>query len=269
MRIGLKCGQWGWSFAELEESWRAADEAGFALISCFDRITSAPRGLRAWDAVALLVAMSAVAKRAHLTAHMLNATLRHPVILASQLAVAQALSGGRLEAGVGAGAKYWEVHDNRPLGIPFPSHSTRLARLEALCRTLPALWRGETVTDETLGLRDVSLGPLGISPPSLVLGGRSDQILALAARYGDGWDAIDSSPDQFGQLADRLDAECRTTGRSRPIDKSVQVWVSQLGDLNPRSLLRQYEDRGCTTAIFVLHLERGADPVRRLADRVL
>ena len=115
MRIGLKCGQWGWSFAELEESWIAADRSGFHLLSCFDRVTSAPRGFRAWDAVALLVTMSAVTERARLSAHMLNSTLRHPVVLASQLAVAQALSRGRLEVGLGAGAKYWEAFDSKPL----------------------------------------------------------------------------------------------------------------------------------------------------------
>ncbi len=248
MRIGVKCGQWGWSFAELDESWRTAESCGFTLLSCFDRITSAPRGLRAWDAVALLVAMAAGTERIRLGVHVLNATLRHPVVLAGQLAVAQAASRGRIEVGLGAGAKYWEAFDNHPLGIPFPSHAARIARLEALCRTLPALWHGETVTDQVLGLQGVSLGPLGIEPPSLVLGGRSDGILALAARYADGWDAV---------------------GRARSIDKAVQIYVSELADKAVRALLRRYEDLGCTTAIFILHRERGPDAVRRLADIIL
>lgn len=264
-----QCGQWGWSFTELEESWRRAEESGFALLSCFDRITSAPRGLRAWDAVALLVAMAKTTERVRLSVHMLNATLRHPVVLASQLAVAQAASRGRLEVGLGAGAKYWAPFDNRPLGIPFPSHATRIARLEALCRTLPALWRGETVSDEVLGLREVSFGHLGVEPPSLVLGGRSEGVLTLAARYADGWDAVDSEPDKFEQLARRLAGVCHAVGRARPIDKAVQIWVSALPDTDPRALLRRYEDVGCTTAVFVLHRERGPDPVRRLADAVL
>lgn len=269
MRIGVKCGQWGWSFAELEESWRAAEESGFALLSCFDRITSAPRGLRAWDAVALLVAMAKTTEHIRVSAHMLNATLRHPVVLGSQLAVVQAASRGRLEVGLGAGAKYWAPFDNQPLGIPFPSHATRIARLEALCRTLPPLWRGETVRDEVLGLREVSLGHLDIEPPTLVLGGRSEGILALAARYADGWDAVDAEPDEFEQLARRLDAACHAVGRARPIQKAVQIWVSALPDTDPRALLRRYEDVGCTTAVFVLHRERGPDAVRRLADAVL
>ncbi len=31
MRIAIKTGQWGWSFDELIESWRTAEEAGFDL----------------------------------------------------------------------------------------------------------------------------------------------------------------------------------------------------------------------------------------------
>ncbi len=157
--------------------------------------------------------MAKTTERIRLSVHMLNATLRHPVVLASQLAVAQAASRGRLEVGLGAGAKYWAPFDNRPLGIPFPSHATRIARLEALCRTLPALWRGETVSDEVLGLREVSFGHLGVEPPSLVLGGRSEGVLTLAARYADGWDAVDSEPDKFEQLARRLAGVCHAVGR--------------------------------------------------------
>lgn len=268
MRIGVKCGQWGWRFDDLVEAWHSAEYCGFELLSCFDRITSPPRGFSAWDAVALLVAMAGETQRTRLGTHMLNATLRHPVVLASQLAVAQAASRGRIEVGLGAGAHYWAPYDNDPLGIPFPSHTTRIARLETLCRTLPALWRGETVTEEVLGLREVSLGPLGIEPPPLILGGRSDAVLAVAARYADGWDAVDSTTQEFEQLSRRLDELCTVEGRKRPIDKSVQIWASELADMDPRALIRQYEALGCGTIVFILHRERGSDAVKRLADSV-
>ena len=40
MQIGVKPGQWGWSFDELTASWRAAEEAGFDLLSCFDHVSA-------------------------------------------------------------------------------------------------------------------------------------------------------------------------------------------------------------------------------------
>src|SRR5436305_466454 len=78
MRIGIKPGQWGWSFGELVASWRVADEAGFDVISCFDHVTAQPTGAAAWDAPTLLSAMAGVTIRARLAVDVLNSCLRHP-----------------------------------------------------------------------------------------------------------------------------------------------------------------------------------------------
>ena len=61
-----------------------------------------------------------------------------------------------------------------------------MARPEGCCLALPALWRGERVTDEALDLSDASLGPIGIDPPRLVVGGGSARAIGIAARYADG-----------------------------------------------------------------------------------
>ncbi|MGH2680297.1 MAG: LLM class flavin-dependent oxidoreductase [Actinomycetota bacterium] len=104
--------------------------------------------------------------RIRLGVHVLNASLRPPLLLAGQLAVARASSGGRLEIGLGTGSWHLARHDHRVAGIPFPSFAERVRRLEACCRALPALWRGEAVSDEILGLDGASLGPLGRLPRS-------------------------------------------------------------------------------------------------------
>ena len=109
MRVGVKPGQWGWSFDELEASWRAAENAGFDLLSCFDHVTSAPEGQSAWDGPSLLAAMAAATGQIRLGIHVLNASLRHPLLVAGQIAVAQAASGGRVEVGVGAGSPFRPV----------------------------------------------------------------------------------------------------------------------------------------------------------------
>src|SRR5438094_10505077 len=103
MRIGVKPGQWGWTFDELTTSWRAAEEAGFDIISSFDHVSAAPAGLAAWNAPSLLVAMAGVTERVALAVDVINVSLRHPFLLAGQLAVAQAASRGRVEVGLGAG----------------------------------------------------------------------------------------------------------------------------------------------------------------------
>lgn len=268
MRIGVKPGQWGWSFQELETSWAVAEEAGFDLLSCFDHVTAAPAGLAAWDAPSLLTAMAARTRRIGLAVHVINASLRHPLLLAAQLAVAQAAGGGRLEVGLGAGSPHLAKFDHLATGIPFPSLPERLQRLEACCRVLPALWRGETVTVDSLGLREASLGPLGIDPPPIVVGGISDGVIDIAARHAEGWNAGSQDPDAFTELSRRLDDACRRLGRAE-ITRQVQLFARDVRPAGLRSLLRRFEDAGAGTAVIVLHEERGPDAVRRLADAIL
>lgn len=241
MRIAVKTGQWGWSFDELIASWRTAEDAGFAMLSCFDHLTAAPGGKTAWDAPSLLCVMACETEQIPLAAHVLNTSLRHPFLLAAQLAVAQAASGGRVQVGLGGGSGFARL-DHKTTGIPFPHFKQRLARLEACCRVLPALWRGEQVTDESLGLAGASLGPIGIEPPRLVLGGKSEEVLRLATRYADGWNAVELDPAEYARLSSRLDALAQDAGRDRPLVKEVQIWVRDLNLLRARGQLERFED---------------------------
>jgi alkanesulfonate monooxygenase SsuD/methylene tetrahydromethanopterin reductase-like flavin-dependent oxidoreductase (luciferase family) len=201
MRIGVKTGQWGWSFDELERSWSAAEEAGFELLGCFDHVSASPRQVAAWDAPTTLAAMAARTTRIAIAVRVLNVCLRHPFLLAAQLAVAQATSHGRLDVGLGAGSFWLARSDHETLGIVFPSLEDRIERLDAVCRTLPAIWRGERVTDELLGLSDANLGPIDIDLPRLVAGGTSASVMAIAARHCDGWNISTPDPIGFRRLA--------------------------------------------------------------------
>jgi alkanesulfonate monooxygenase SsuD/methylene tetrahydromethanopterin reductase-like flavin-dependent oxidoreductase (luciferase family) len=268
MRIGVKPGQWGWSFAELEASWQTAEECGFELISCFDHITDAPEGLAAWNAPSLLTAMAGRTSRVRLAVDLISTPLRHPFLLAAQIAVAQAASRGRVEVGLGAGSGLSRL-DGLALGRPFPHLAERRQRLSRLCEVLPALWRGERVTDEALDIRDVSLGPIGIDPPPIIVGGRSRQTIEIAARHADGWNAVTTDPDEFRALARLADELCIEVGRERPLARAAQIFVGQIERRHARALVRRMGEAGAETVIFVLHAERGPEEVRRLASDVL
>jgi len=266
VRIGVKPGQWGWSFQELVASWRAAEEAGFDLLSCFDHVSAAPEGRTAWDGLSLLSAMAGHTERIGLGIHVMNACIRHPLLAAGQIAVAQAASANRLEIGIGAGSHYFARYDHLAAGIEFPPFAQRMDRLEACCRCLPPLWRGERVSDETPGLQEASLGPIGIQPPPLLVGGASERALSMAARLADGWHAPEMD-DRFAEASARLDAMSDELGRPR-IRKSIQLRPSDLAGL--RSRMDRLEEAGATTVLYVLDADqRGPDWVRRLADAVL
>jgi alkanesulfonate monooxygenase SsuD/methylene tetrahydromethanopterin reductase-like flavin-dependent oxidoreductase (luciferase family) len=268
MRIGVKPGPWGWSYQELEASWQAAEDCGFDLISCFDHVTEAPEGLVAWDAPSLLTAMASRTRHARLAVDVISTPLRHPFLLAAQIAVAQAASGGRLEVGLGAGSGLSRL-DGLALGIPFPPLAERRRRLALLCQVLPALWRGERVTDEALGMHDASLGPIGIDPPPIIVGGRSRETIEIAARHADGWNAVTADPGEFSALARAADDLCAEIGRDRPFERAVQIFVGQIDRRNARTVVRRMAEAGADTATLVLHTERGPDEVRRLGAEVL
>jgi alkanesulfonate monooxygenase SsuD/methylene tetrahydromethanopterin reductase-like flavin-dependent oxidoreductase (luciferase family) len=264
MRIGVKPGQWGWTFDQLVGSWTRAEEAGFDLISCFDHVSSAPAGLAAWDAPTLLAAMAGATSRIRLAVHVLNASLRPPLMLAGQLAVAQASSGGRLEVGLGTGSWHLARHDHRVGGVPFPPFPERVRRLEACCRAFPNLWRGDAVSDDVLGLDDASLGPIGIEPPPIVVGGTGERVLAVAAAHAEAWNASSVEPDRFQELASRVEV----LANGRPIGKQVQIWLREVGLQGARDAANRYEDAGADTIVFVLDEERDPALIGRLGDAV-
>lgn len=105
--------------------------------------------------------MAGRTSRVRLAVDVISTPLRHPFLLAAQIAVAQAASGGRIEVGLGSGSGLSPL-DCLALGKPFPPLAERRHRLMRLCEVLPALWRGERVTDEALDVHDASLGPIGM-----------------------------------------------------------------------------------------------------------
>jgi alkanesulfonate monooxygenase SsuD/methylene tetrahydromethanopterin reductase-like flavin-dependent oxidoreductase (luciferase family) len=269
MRIGVKPGQWGWSFDELVASWRAAEESGFEIVSCFDHVSAAPAGLAAWNAPSLLTAMAGETGSVALAVDVLNTALRQPFLLAGQIAVAQAASRGRVEVGLGAGSFHLARFDHAALGRDFPSLAARRRRLARCCQFFPDLWRGEAVTDSELGLNDASLGPLGIEPPPIFVGGSAQETIAIAVSYADGWNAVVADAAQFAELATRVDDLCATLDRERPLRKAAQVFVRDIELGGARQLTADLEATGAESVTFVLVDQRGPDAVHELADAVL
>jgi alkanesulfonate monooxygenase SsuD/methylene tetrahydromethanopterin reductase-like flavin-dependent oxidoreductase (luciferase family) len=269
MRIGVKPGQWGWPFDDLVASWREAEGAGFDIVSCFDHVSAAPAGLAAWNAPSLLTAMAGVTERITVAVDVLNTALRHPFLLAGQLAVAQAASGGRVEVGLGAGSFHLARFDHAAVGRELPPLVARRRRLARCCQLFPALWRGEAVTDSELGLSAASLGPLGIEPPPIFVGGSAQETMAIAARFADGWNAVVADGARYTELVARVDEICAMLHRAPPLRKAAQVFVRDIELGDARGLVADLEAAGADSVTFVLVDERGPRAVHELAEAVL
>lgn len=69
---------------------------------------------------------------------MTSATFRHPGVLAVQVAQVDAMSGGRVELGIGAG---WFAQEHTAYGIPFPEAAgARFDRFEEQLEVITGLW---------------------------------------------------------------------------------------------------------------------------------
>jgi F420-dependent oxidoreductase-like protein len=143
-------------------------------------------------------------------------TFRHPSLLAKMAADVDALSGGRLILGVGAG---WNECEHRAFGIPFPPLRERMEMLEegieVIVRLLgvePAHFSGRHYRLAGANLRPQAGQRSRI--PLLIGGGGERRTLRMVARYADEWDVPgDLTPAAYCAKSARLTEYCRAINR--------------------------------------------------------
>src|SRR6202021_2820381 len=89
--------------------------------------------------IPLLAVGAAATERLRVGTFVLNAGLRHPAVLAQDLATLDVLSGGRLEIGLGAG---WNKLEHDAIGIAFEPAGGRIKRLTEAITILKGCFAG-------------------------------------------------------------------------------------------------------------------------------
>ena len=102
----------------LERVARRTEELGYSVLGAPDHF------LIPFAPLIALQAAADVTTRLRLTHFVLNQDLRHPAVLAKELATLDVLSGGRLEVGIGAG---WLRAEYEQAGLTFDTASVRIA----------------------------------------------------------------------------------------------------------------------------------------------
>ena len=147
--------------------------------------------------------------------------LRHPVVVARQVATLTSLAPGRLVLGVGAGGD--DPHELEVCGIDPASRGSRLDECIAILRPL---LDGQSVTfhGRHLTVVDASVLPAPSVPVPLLVGGRSDAAVRRAGRCGDGWLGIWVSPSRFAEGVSTAASAAADAGRPAPTRHAMQVW---------------------------------------------
>ena len=165
------------SLAELTETVRRAEAIGIDTLVVPDHLIPqlAP--------VPAMAAIAAISDRLRISAFVLNNDLRHPAVLAQDLASLDVLSGGRLDVAIGAG---WNKPEYEAIGVSFDPTPVRQARLAEAIAVLkgcfgdgPFSYSGEhyTITDY-----DAQPKPVQRPHPPFLIGGGGRRTLTLAGR---------------------------------------------------------------------------------------
>lgn len=166
--------------AELNAVARRAESMGYAAMVYPDHVI-APLGF-----VPVLASVAAVTTTLRVAPFVANNDLRHPALLAQDLATIDVLSGGRVEVAVGAG---WNRPEYEALGLAFDAPGTRVARLAEAVAILKGCFADGPFSFEgehyTVTAHDALPKPVQRPHPPVFIGGGGRRILSLAAREAD------------------------------------------------------------------------------------
>ena len=134
----------------------------------------------------LLTGVAMATERIRLCPLVFNNDLRHPAVLAQELASLDILSGGRVEVGIGAG---WNEREYLAAGIPYDRAGIRIERMtEAIAILRGLLGDGAFSYDGryyTITEMDGQPKPVQRPHPPFLIGGTRERVLRLAAREAD------------------------------------------------------------------------------------
>jgi len=170
------------------------------------------------DAWITLAGLARDTSRIRLGTMVSSVTFRLPGPLAITVATVDAMSGGRVELGLGTG---WYEREHAAYGIPFPSVGERFDRLEEQLAIVTGLWgtpRGETFSfrGEHYTLADSPALPKPVqSPLPVVIGGKGKRRTpALAARFASEYNAPPFvTLDEAAACFDRVRRACEDVDR--------------------------------------------------------
>jgi F420-dependent oxidoreductase-like protein len=219
MRFALMIeGQMGLSYEDLLALARRAEAAGFEAFFRSDHYQSfpGPEGEPTTDAWATLAGIARETSRIRLGALVSPVTFRHPGNFAKIVSTVDEMSGGRVEAGFGAG---WNDAEHRQHGLAFPEIATRAEMLEETIEIVRGLFDepdGWSFHGRHNTVDGAVFHPKGFGrqrPPFIVGSSGSARSYRIAARWADEFNFSSNGPDQVREKNTLIDAACVAAGR--------------------------------------------------------
>lgn len=164
LRFGVNVGWLTRGGAAPAEAARTAEAAGFDIVTAADHVGAA-------SPFVVLAAAAAVTERVRLRTYVLDIGFWNAGLLARDVATLDAVSGGRVDLGLGLGHMR---HEHEAVGLPFPPYAERLPALVAFAAEVRR-W-----------LADPGSAPRPVQTPvPLLVGAMSARALDVAVQVAD------------------------------------------------------------------------------------
>jgi alkanesulfonate monooxygenase SsuD/methylene tetrahydromethanopterin reductase-like flavin-dependent oxidoreductase (luciferase family) len=140
-------------------------------------------------------------------------SFRNPAHLAKMAATMQALSGGRLVLGIGAG---WNEEEYRAYGWPFPPASARIAQLDEAIQVIRSMWADAPANfaGQHYQIANAYCEPRPQPAPPIMVGGAGEKhLLRVVAQRADWWNYVYTDLPTYAHKQRTLQAHCKDIGR--------------------------------------------------------
>lgn len=205
-----------------------------------------------YDPMTLLPAVATHTERLRFYTSVLKLPLRHPLVLAKQIATAAVLTGDRFAVGVGAS---WAPEEYEFCGVDWHRRGRIMDEsIEAMRLVLTGEfveYHGEVIAFDRLVAR-----PAPRRPVRFFVGGHHEPSLRRAARLADGWIAGPCTQDELAELITRLRQLVEEAGRDWA---SFEIHATPQGPAG-LDVYRAYADLGVTD-VGVLPINAGGEIV--------
>ncbi len=217
----------------------------------------------AFDPWVQIATMAAQTTTLRFGTNVYNIGLRHPFITARAVTTVDAVSGGRLEFGIGAS---WLSQEWQAMEQPF---DTRGRRVDETIRIIQRLFTEEVIEHEGEFFR---FPPVGFLPkpaqqpwPPMHIGGDSPAAMRRAAHLGDGWIPMQQTLETLPANVARIEAMRAAAGRTGPFQVTLGARVASIDDV------RRYEDAGATRLLVTpfTNPREAAEGFRRFGDEII
>jgi alkanesulfonate monooxygenase SsuD/methylene tetrahydromethanopterin reductase-like flavin-dependent oxidoreductase (luciferase family) len=226
----------------------------------------------------LLSALGGQTERLRIGLMVTSNRFRPPAMLAKIASTADAVCGGRLEFGIGAGSRPsvpFARREYEAYGLPYHDAAYAVASLAEACTIIRRLWTEDKPFDFDGAYYHLTGAwcnpkPLQRPHPPILIGGRSLGTLRVVAEHADIWNMPGGDLDDAVGRSALLDRLCAEVGREpASITRSIILPVSYDQPAATRNAIRGAVGAGFTHVVLSLPAPYPAGVAQWVADEII